>query len=456
MRVFAGLVGLGLLLAAVLLSVTLIGDLRALQQTRTDLAELRDVRYGLLNAEVWVDQLADVLARRIDGFEVTDANRPTLKRNVQVVLDRLLLEIEASLRRRNSAGDDWLERMQGTLRQGVQDFLVDFDDLRARVPQYADALLDELNRPATREEIKTQLLAAIETTATATLSRTDTEALEQVLANRNCAGVAGCIARLEAAARNLEHSARSGALQVALAVTCLFALVVLPRRAALPPEAMGLLTAATLVLLVVGVWTPMIEVEARIAELRFDLLGEDIVFSDQVLYFQSKSILDVVAVLLATRAADMILVAVLITLFSLVFPTAKMVCGFLYYFDLRRLRRNPLVGFFALRSGKWSMADVLVVAMLMAYIGFSGLVTSQLSSIARSGRDVDVITTNGTSLEIGFFMFLGFVLASLVLSTRLEAHAHPAAEPHAGADTGPHTSPHAGPHTKRETGTTGR
>jgi uncharacterized paraquat-inducible protein A len=116
----------------------------------------------------------------------------------------------------------------------------------------------------------------------------------------------------------------------------------------------------------------------------------------------------------------MILVAVLITLFSLVFPTAKVLAGFLYYFDLRGLRENPLVYFFALRSGKWSMADVLVVAMLMAYLGFSGLVANQLSTIARAGRGVDVITTNGTSLQLGFYMFLAFVLASLVLSSMLE------------------------------------
>jgi hypothetical protein len=67
------------------------------------------------------------------------------------------------------------------------------------------------------------------------------------------------------------------------------------------------------------------------------------------------------------------------------------------------------------------MADVLVVAMLMAYIGFSGLIESQLSTMAQAGRDLDIITTNGTALQLGFFFFLAFVLASLVLSSVLEA-----------------------------------
>jgi uncharacterized membrane protein (DUF485 family) len=87
------------------------------------------------------------------------------------------------------------------------------------------------------------------------------------------------------------------------------------------------------------------------------------------------------------------------------------------------LRANAVVGFFALRSAKWSMADVLVVAIFMAYIGFSGLIASQLSGIADAGSGVRVITTDGTALQIGFFMFLGFVIASLFVSAKLEARA---------------------------------
>jgi hypothetical protein len=129
------------------------------------------VRYGLLNAELWVDQIADILAHKIDTFEVTDANRPLVKRNIEIVLDRLMVEVEHYLRRRNAAGDNWVERLQGSLRQGVQDFLLDFTELRARVPVYADAVIDELNRPETRATIKQQLLQAIESAAAATFSR---------------------------------------------------------------------------------------------------------------------------------------------------------------------------------------------------------------------------------------------------------------------------------------------
>ncbi|WP_462330587.1 paraquat-inducible protein A [Thiohalocapsa halophila] len=411
-----------LLLAASLLAVQAIIDLRRVQQLETDLAELHDVRYGLLNAEVWVEQLSGLLARKIDTFEVTEANRPVIKRNIEIALDRILVEVEDYLRRRNTGGDNVWERVGGALRQGVQDFLVDFDELRAQTPRYADAVIEELNRPQARAELKERLLAAVDAAADATFTATDFSAYNAVLARHGCADTAACEARLRAAATALEARARTFALGALLAVATMF-FVGWRERPHLQPEVMVMLTAGSLVLLAGGVITPMIDVEARISELRFVLLGEPIVFTDQVLYFQSKSILDVVRVLLETGAWDMIFVAVLITLFSLVLPSLKVLAGFIYYLNWRGLRANGAVYFLALRSGKWSMADVLVVAMLMAYVGFSGLVESQLAAVAGSGRGVDVITTNGTALKLGFYLFLAFVLASLVLSALLEARA---------------------------------
>jgi hypothetical protein len=411
-----------LLLAAVILSAQMILDLRRIQALETDLAELHDVRYGLLNAEVWVDRLADVLAHRIDTFQLTDQNRPALKRNIEIALDRILVEVEQYLRRRNASGDTLWARLSGAFRQGVQDFLVDFTELRAQVPAYADAILDEFNEPAARAQVKAQLLAALDSAAAATFTATDFTAYRAVLARHGCPDAAFCDTLLPAEAGALQDRARGFAICVLLAVAGMF-FVAWRERPHLQPEIMAMLTAGTLVLLAGGVWTPMIDVAARISELRFEILGEPIVFTNQVLYFQTKSILDVVRVLLDTGAWDMVFVAVLITLFSLVFPALKVLSGFVYYFDWRGLRANTLVYFFALRSGKWSMADVLVVAMLMAYVGFSGLVESQLAAMAGSGRGVQVLTTNGTELRLGFYLFLAFVLASLVLSALLEARA---------------------------------
>ncbi len=418
-RILIAVSSAALLIASLVLVVQLIVDLRETQRLRDDLAELEDVRYGLLNAEVWVAQLSAILAERIDGFELTPANRPQIKRNLEVILDQLLVEVERYLRRRNAGGENLFERIEGGLRQGVQDLLVDFNELRAQVPRYADVVLDELSRPENKAEIKQQLLEMIRDAAAATFTRLDRAAYQAVLARHHCADPDACREPLRAAIAERQARAVEQALLIFGLVGLLLALNLSRRR--LPPEIILMLTAATLVLLAAGVLTPMIEVEARIDELRFEILGSPVQFSDQVLYFQSKSIIDVVTLLAETAKPDMLLVAVLITLFSLIFPGLKVAATFVYYADAAGLRRQALVRFFALRSAKWSMADVLVVAIFMAYVGFSGLIASQLSGLADAGSGVRVITTDGTALQIGFYMFLGFVISSLLVSAKLES-----------------------------------
>ncbi|MBK5939213.1 paraquat-inducible protein A [Halochromatium roseum] len=459
-RISVTLVSAVLLIGAMLSTAQLIRELRTLQLTQVQRAELQDVKYGLLNADVWVRQISAILAEQIEQFELTEQNRPQIKRNLEVVLDRMLSEVEQVLRRRNAAGDSWVDRLQGSLRQGVQDWLVDFDQLRARVPRYADAVLKELDRPENRREIQRQLLQAIKQASAATFTEVDRSLQHQIEQAHGCATTADCIERLGQAASTHQAQAQVNALWTLGCLSLLFLLAWLApglhsspdprlpqtqserkdragpggqtptamtlstaRHRELAPESMLMLSAATLLLLAAGVMTPMIEVEARIDELSLSLLGQPVVFTDQVLYFQSKSILDLVQVLTATGTADLILVAALVVLFSLIFPTAKILASLIYYTNLKGWRSRALVRFFALRSGKWSMADVLVVAILMAYIGFDGLISSQLAALSGLGRQVDLLSTNGTSLQLGFFLFLAFVIASLFLSALLEARA---------------------------------
>ena len=66
------------------------------------------------------------------------------------------------------------------------------------------------------------------------------------------------------------------------------------------------------------------------------------------------------------------------------------------------------------------MADVMVVAIFMAYIGFKGILDSQLTGLNLMTPSIASITTNQTSLQPGFILFIGFVLFSLILSVILK------------------------------------
>ena len=76
--------------------------------------------------------------------------------------------------------------------------------------------------------------------------------------------------------------------------------------------------------------------------------------------------------------------------------------------------------FMVFRTGKWSMADVMVIAIFMSFIGFSGILAEQLGQLEGLTKNLDVLTTNKSSLQDGFFLFTSFVILSLLISHRLQ------------------------------------
>ena len=65
------------------------------------------------------------------------------------------------------------------------------------------------------------------------------------------------------------------------------------------------------------------------------------------------------------------------------------------------------------------MADVFVIAIIMAFIGFEGIVTDQLSQLKNVSESVDILTTNNSSVLFGFFSFTAFVVVSIAISHRI-------------------------------------
>ncbi len=110
------------------------------------------------------------------------------------------------------------------------------------------------------------------------------------------------------------------------------------------------------------------------------------------------------------------LVGILLITFSILFPLLKITSSLGYYYNYRNARKNPVIKFFVLDSGKWSMADVMVVAIFMAYIGFNGIITSQFGKLSKAGQELVILTTNGTTLQPGYYLFLTYTLLALFLS----------------------------------------
>ena len=66
------------------------------------------------------------------------------------------------------------------------------------------------------------------------------------------------------------------------------------------------------------------------------------------------------------------------------------------------------------------MADVMVIAIFMAYVGFRGILDDQLADITVHYETINMISTNGTRLQPGFILFVAFVIYNLVLAEILK------------------------------------
>src|SRR5258708_32936491 len=121
-------------------------------------------------------------------------------------------------------------------------------------------------------------------------------------------------------------------------------------RPAISRTAVVVLMVFCIAVLAGGVLSPMLEVEVRITHLGATLMGAPIEFREQSLYFRSKTVLEVFQTLIEMGRPQMTVVAVLVLLFSVVFPVLKMLALSACLFRPAMLRTSRIVKFLAFES----------------------------------------------------------------------------------------------------------
>ncbi len=291
-------------------------------------------------------------------------------------------------------------------------------NLRPRVPEFAGMVLAELGKPENKQAVKNYLAGVLAEGAKNTFGAVDMTWYSAILKQHGCADATAC--RQELGHRIAEADADIARWYLtALGATALAFILLLAARRRLRWYHVLLLLLFCVVLLAGGILSPMIEVEARITRIAFTFFGTPLSFPEQVLYFQSKSVLEVFRTLIEIGQPEMWFVGMLVLMFSVVFPTVKILT---LGFCLNRpdwLRKYRIVRFFALESSKWSMADVMALAIFMSFVAFNGVISNAMGSMRGPGVQL-VIPTDSSKLLPGFYLFIGFVLASLFLSWKLE------------------------------------
>lgn len=381
------------------------------RERKLDLAEIDHIRYGLLNIDEWEEKIAVIITNKINDFDLVPENRESLQKSIEDMLYRLIDDFEKLLEIRTSGSFSGFKKW-------MAGFAIDIEELRDNVPMFAESILEELNKPETKAELKVFLLAKLDEFVETTFNKDSQLILDALLAKYGCDGKQVCHDYLREMIDANEARINRYVVMAIVLLILIFATNIIAVKYFSSWQVV-ILVLSSLLLLLAGISTPMIELEARIDLLLFQLIGEEIEFKEQIFFFQSKSILNVVGLLMNDGTLQMIFVGLLIFTFSVIFPLVKLLSTLVYFTNIRNLRENKFIQFFVKKSGKWSMADVMVVALFMAYIGFNGVVSSQLNNLSNAAKPVEILSTNGTQLVGGFYLFLFFCLSSLVLSEAL-------------------------------------
>lgn len=384
-------------------------------QIKKDYSLLNNISYGLLSVNAWRDHVITVVTHRIDDFEFTVEQERILKHEISQVLHAVIYKADSLLEKKQ-------KNIGGKLKKFAIKTFVNEKKLHAQVPVFAQTIVNEIKKPANREKLKVLVQSKLSQFGAITYdSINDVERVKNILLKYNATDVADFNAITQSQLVGLQELTYIHTF-VILGIMVLFLVIwwLLRTQKSLLKPLFIISAMLALLVLLVGLTTPMIEIDARIKEMTFMLLGENISFHDQVIFFQSKSIVDVVRILVETGKFDSALVGILILVFSIVFPIGKLLATKAYLLGNARWRANKFIQFFAFKSGKWSMADVNVVAIFMAYIGFKGILDSELDSLNMKTESLASISTNMTSLQPGFILFVAFVLFGLTLSVILQ------------------------------------
>jgi len=391
------------------------------ESIKKDYMTVNSVSFGLLSIDEWRDNIVAAAKAQIQKFKLTPQQNQDLKIEIEGILNGLIEKAVASIRKPQKT-------ISGKLEKFAVNTLVSVKKLHEQVPAYAQKIIDEINKPSSYSRLKKIAQTELDSMGRQTYDSSKNAEkilMDSIFSLYHTQDKAGFEEQTRKDLLIINKQQYLWAYGMLGAVILILASWWLVRKIPEVHTPLYLLSiASALILLFVGLTTTMIQIDARIESMDFHILGEDVTFQNQVLFFQSKSIVDVVSILIQTGKIDSIIVGIMILIFSIIFPITKLMSTGIYMLNKKKWAKSKAIHFFAFESGKWSMADVLVIAILMTYIGFNGIVNNTLSDLNMNNGTITSITTNHTSIQPGYIVFISFVLYGFTLSSILKNIAH--------------------------------
>ncbi len=386
------------------------------KQYKEYIAEINMVNYGLFNMELWKEKALDIFSTRIDDFTISPQVYDDVELELRKYLKKMYKEYIASGKLVNQFVDQAhksgkLNKLFATLiKKNVGSMLGDMD-IEAQIPQFAATLSAELKK--NEPMLKGYLAEGLKNLIFEGNGEKVSDPRMNIYQHFGQSDLSSTNIYLTEKISSLEISINKKVKFVYLSILGLAIISLLFYSVLGGVVSISLVTLASIILLILGVTMPMIDIDARLNAFKMAIVGNEVSFNEQYLYYQSKSILDVTKTLIAGKGIDLKLVGIMILLFSVIVPFIKLVLSTLFL-NMKSLRNSKITKAIIYHLGKWSMADVFVVAMFMAYIGFYGLISAQLGNIGRNETGYAVETINYSKLSPGALFFTTYCILSIV------------------------------------------
>ena len=408
------IIGLGVLLAAqCYFGYQLHTISKAQEQLKEDYSTVNSITFGVFSVDLWRDKLSTIVTKKIKDFKVTKDQKADMRESIEKELHAMVNQITKDFTKPQKSIGDKLKKF------AFKQF-VDPKELHAQVPSFAKTIVDRLNSPKATNKIKNIATSKFEQLANETYDSTKVvinSATNQLFSKY---GVKDLKAYNKSIESKLEESRKITYNYAYAMLACMVATILLwiALRNKLQLQTtlfiMSLLQALSL--LITGTTVSIIEVDARLSILEFSMMGEKVVFDNQVLFYQSKSIVGIADVLIKQPKPDSITVGILIILFVIILPLLRMAARGLHMLCKPAISENKVIRYLTFESGKWDMADVMVVGIIMTYMGLNGILESQLSGLNMKDDVIYTNTVNHSSLQAGYIIFVGYVVFAKTLS----------------------------------------
>lgn len=379
---------------------------------KEDISKVNDVMFGVMSVNLWESEIRGIAEKQIEDFKLTKEQDSLIR----VAIDEVLVGV---IKRTDKVIQDDDGTVLKFIRKHAVNLFFDVEDFQKNVPDLTDAIMKKITSEDGKERLKKLVLSKLDELAESTYDSTKVDIYNMYLQkydakDRNEFNTITLTKVDKFYNSTLYHSL----IAIAIAFVFLLLWISFRNNDDLKYVLLSFSILYGAIILLTGVASPMIEIDARFREMNFFILGENIEFSNQFIFYRSKSIFEIVSLMMSTGKIDSMVVAFMIFSFSVLLPFMKLT-SMLIFLVSERYRKNSFARWMTFRSGKWSMADVMIVAIFMAYVAFQGILDNQLEGLNQNSDTLTAITTNHTALQPGFYVFVTYVVFSILLSSYL-------------------------------------